>query len=117
MDIALNNIQAFSKALREVFSDYSSSYRSLHQTSTVHQPRKSKISQNSKNVPLVTTEEGLDIMLKEGSIEDATVSVLNYTPLKYQVFWVGWVFCLKKHEKNKKKRKNPPKLPTLDHHL
>ncbi|KAM9629685.1 protein mono-ADP-ribosyltransferase PARP14-like isoform 2-T2 [Morphnus guianensis] len=76
VDIALNNIQAFSKALREVFSDYSPSYRSLHQTSTVHEPRKSKISQNSKNFPLVTTEEGLDIMLKEGSIEDATTDII-----------------------------------------
>ncbi|XP_076199138.1 protein mono-ADP-ribosyltransferase PARP14-like isoform X3 [Aptenodytes patagonicus] len=72
VDIAQNNIQAFSKALREVFSDYSPSYRSLHQISTVHQPSKSKISKNSKNFPLVTTEEGLDIMLRRGSIEDAT---------------------------------------------
>ncbi|XP_009586393.1 PREDICTED: poly [ADP-ribose] polymerase 14-like, partial [Fulmarus glacialis] len=78
VDIAPNNIQAFSKALTEVFSDYSPSNKSLHQTSTVHQPTKSKISQNSKNFSLVTTEEGLDIRLKKGSIEDATVSVLNY---------------------------------------
>ncbi|XP_059676359.1 protein mono-ADP-ribosyltransferase PARP14 [Gavia stellata] len=76
VDIAQNNIQAFSRALGEVFSDYSLSYRLLHQTSTVHQPRKSKISQNSKNFPLVTTEEGLDIMLKKGSIEDVTTDVV-----------------------------------------
>ncbi|NXT34959.1 PAR14 polymerase, partial [Pelecanoides urinatrix] len=76
VDIAQNNIQTFSKALTEVFSDYSPSYRSLHQTSTVHQPTKSKISQNSKNFPLVTTEEGLDIMLKKGSIEDATTDIV-----------------------------------------
>ncbi|NWH50637.1 PAR14 polymerase, partial [Fregata magnificens] len=75
VDIAQNNIQAFSKALREVFSDYSPSCRSQHQTSTVHQPRKSKISQNSKNF-LVTTEEGLDIMLKKGSIEDTTTDIV-----------------------------------------
>ncbi|KAF1579585.1 Poly [ADP-ribose] polymerase 14, partial [Eudyptes moseleyi] len=86
VDIAKNSIQAFSKALREVFSDYSPSYRSLHQISTVHQPSKSKISQNSKNFPLVTTEEGLDIMLKRGSIEDATtdivvISVANHLQL------------------------------------
>ncbi|XP_050755660.1 protein mono-ADP-ribosyltransferase PARP14-like [Gymnogyps californianus] len=74
VDIAHNNIEAFSKALREVFSDHS--YRSLHQTSTVNQPRKSKISQNIKNFPLVTTEEGLDIMLKKGSIEDATTDIV-----------------------------------------
>ncbi|NXH79319.1 PAR14 polymerase, partial [Hydrobates tethys] len=76
VDIAQNNIEAFSKALREVFPDYSPSHSSLHQTSTVHQPRKRKISQNSKNFPLVTTEEGLDIMLKKGSIEDATTDIV-----------------------------------------
>ncbi|NXS47673.1 PAR14 polymerase, partial [Balaeniceps rex] len=76
VDIAQNNVEAFNKALREVFSDYSPSCRSLHQTSTVHQPRKSRITQNSKNFPLVTTEEGLDIMLKKGSIEDATTDIV-----------------------------------------
>ncbi|XP_075613237.1 protein mono-ADP-ribosyltransferase PARP14 isoform X2 [Balearica regulorum gibbericeps] len=73
VDFAEINIQAFIKALTEVFSDRSPSCRSLHQTSTAHQPKKSKITQNSENFPLVTTEEGLDIMLKKGSIEDATV--------------------------------------------
>ncbi|XP_054685116.1 protein mono-ADP-ribosyltransferase PARP14-like isoform X2 [Grus americana] len=73
VDFAEINIQAFIKALTEVFSDRSPSCRSLHQTSTAHQPRKSKITQSSENLPLVTTEEGLDIMLKKGSIEDATV--------------------------------------------
>ncbi|NXW62372.1 PAR14 polymerase, partial [Eurystomus gularis] len=70
VDIEQNNIQAFSKALREVFSDYSPSSRSLHQ------PRKSKISQHSKKFPLVTTKEGLEIMLRKGSIEDATTDII-----------------------------------------
>ncbi|XP_053925815.1 protein mono-ADP-ribosyltransferase PARP14 isoform X2 [Cuculus canorus] len=74
--ITQDNIEAFSKALSEVFSDCSPSSRSLHQTSAVHQPRKSKISQNSKDFPLVTTEEGLDIVLEKGSIEDATTDVV-----------------------------------------
>ncbi|XP_075367609.1 protein mono-ADP-ribosyltransferase PARP14-like isoform X1 [Mycteria americana] len=76
VDVAQNNIQAFSKALKEVFSDYSPSCKSLNQTSTVRQPKKSKITQNSKDFPLVTTEEGLDIMLKKGSIEDATTDIV-----------------------------------------
>ncbi|KAM9010019.1 protein mono-ADP-ribosyltransferase PARP14 [Ara ararauna] len=76
VDITQNKIQAFSKALEEVFSDYPPLYASLHQTSTVHQPRKRKISQNGKNFPLVTTEEGLDIILEEGSIEDATTDIV-----------------------------------------
>ncbi|NXY72105.1 PAR14 polymerase, partial [Glareola pratincola] len=73
VDIVQNNIQAFCKALAEVFPD---SDRSLHQISTVPQPRKSKITENSKNFPLVTTEEGLDIILEKGSIEDATTDVV-----------------------------------------
>ncbi|XP_057286043.1 protein mono-ADP-ribosyltransferase PARP14-like isoform X1 [Pezoporus wallicus] len=76
VDIEQNKIQAFSKALGEVFSDYPPFYTSLRWTSTVHQPRKRKISQNNKNFQLVTTEEGLDIMLKEGRIEDATTDIV-----------------------------------------
>ncbi|XP_074450148.1 protein mono-ADP-ribosyltransferase PARP14-like isoform X2 [Larus michahellis] len=73
VDIAQNNVQAFCKALAEVFPD---SYGSLHQTSTVPQPRKRKITENSKSFPLVTTVEGLDIILRKGSIEDATTDVV-----------------------------------------
>ncbi|NXN45141.1 PAR14 polymerase, partial [Rhinoptilus africanus] len=73
VDIAQNNTQAFCKALAEVFPD---SDTSLHQICAVPQPRKSKITENSKNFPLVTTEEGLDIILKKGSIEDATTDVV-----------------------------------------
>ncbi|XP_074766638.1 protein mono-ADP-ribosyltransferase PARP14-like [Athene noctua] len=76
VDVTQNNVQSFSKALSEVFSDYSPSCKPLHQASTVHQPRKRKITQNSKNFPVVTTEEGLDIMLKKGSIENATTDVV-----------------------------------------
>ncbi|NXI95017.1 PAR14 polymerase, partial [Psophia crepitans] len=76
VDVAQTNIQAFIKALTEVFSDYSPSCRSLQQTSTACQPRISKITQNSQNFPLVTTEEGLDVMLKRGSIEDATTDII-----------------------------------------
>ncbi|NWT07825.1 PAR14 polymerase, partial [Vireo altiloquus] len=73
---AQENIQAFSKAFRKVFSDSSPSYESLHQASTVPQPRKRKISQRIKNFPFITTEEGLNIVLQTGSIEDATTSIV-----------------------------------------
>ncbi|NXB17225.1 PAR14 polymerase, partial [Rhagologus leucostigma] len=73
---AQDNIQAFSKAFRKVFSDYSPSYRSLHQASTVPQPKQRKISQRIKNFPFITTEEGLNIVLQTGSIEDATTSIV-----------------------------------------
>ncbi|NXI51600.1 PAR14 polymerase, partial [Chloroceryle aenea] len=70
VDIAQNNVKAFSKALREVFSENLPSSRSLHQ------PRKRKISQNSKDFPLVKTKEGLNIILRKGSIEDATTDIV-----------------------------------------
>ncbi|NXY48625.1 PAR14 polymerase, partial [Ceuthmochares aereus] len=76
VDITQDKIQAFNKALGEVFSDYSPSSRSLPRPSAVHRPRESKISQNSKDFPLVTTEEGLDIVLEKGSIEDATTDAV-----------------------------------------
>ncbi|NWW99314.1 PAR14 polymerase, partial [Caloenas nicobarica] len=76
VDITQNNIQAFSKALEEVFSGDSSSYRPLGQTTAVRQHKKSKTSQSSKSFPLLTTEEGLDIVLKQGSIEDATTDIV-----------------------------------------
>ncbi|NXG00860.1 PAR14 polymerase, partial [Sakesphorus luctuosus] len=75
VDIAEDNIQAFSKALREVFPGSSPSYRSLHQASPVPQTRKRKISPH-KDSSIITTEEGLDIMLQTGSIEDATTSIV-----------------------------------------
>ncbi|XP_074001585.1 protein mono-ADP-ribosyltransferase PARP14-like [Numenius arquata] len=76
VDIVQSNIQAFCKALTEVFADDSPSYRSLHQTGKVPLPRKRKITQKSKNLPSLTTEEGLDIILKKGSIEDATTDAV-----------------------------------------
>ncbi|NXM34300.1 PAR14 polymerase, partial [Oxyruncus cristatus] len=76
VDIVQDNIQAFSKALREVFPDSSPSYRSLHQAAKIPQTRKHKISQKRKNFPCITTEEGLDIVLQTGSIEDATTSIV-----------------------------------------
>ncbi|NXE90764.1 PAR14 polymerase, partial [Menura novaehollandiae] len=76
VDIVQDNIQAFGKAFREVFSDSPPSYRSLHQAHTVPRPRKRQISQHTKNSPFITTEEGLDIMLQTGSIEDAMTSIV-----------------------------------------
>lgn len=106
MDIAQNNIQAFCKALREVFSDDSPSYRSQHQTSTVHQPTKNNTTQNSKKFALVKTEEGLNIMLNKGSIEDAAVSSLNYLLLKYQ--------CFGFFKKNKMQKPHQPQTITCN---
>ncbi|NWT56883.1 PAR14 polymerase, partial [Erythrocercus mccallii] len=73
---AQDNIQAFSKALREVFSDSSPSYRSPRHVSTGPQPRQRKTSKRIKNFPFITTPEGLNIVLQTGSIEDATTSVV-----------------------------------------
>ncbi|NWI42242.1 PAR14 polymerase, partial [Picathartes gymnocephalus] len=73
---AQGNIQAFSKAFREVFSDSSPSYRSLHHVSTVPQPGQRKSSKHMKNFPFITTQEGLNIVLQTGSIENATTSIV-----------------------------------------
>uniref|UniRef100_A0A8C0UHN7 Poly [ADP-ribose] polymerase n=2 Tax=Cyanistes caeruleus TaxID=156563 RepID=A0A8C0UHN7_CYACU len=73
---AQDNIEAFSKAFRQVFSDSSPFYKSLHHISTVPQPRQRKAFQHIKNFPFITTQEGLNIMLQTGSIEDATTSIV-----------------------------------------
>ncbi|NWY06730.1 PAR14 polymerase, partial [Nothoprocta ornata] len=73
VDVAEKNIQAFSEALKEVFLD------NLHpqgSVSQINQPRKSQSSQNSDSLMMVTTEEGLDILLKKGSIADATTDII-----------------------------------------
>ncbi|NXS16895.1 PAR14 polymerase, partial [Mystacornis crossleyi] len=73
---AQDNVQAFRKAFAEVFSDYLPSSGSLRQASTVPQPRQRTISHHIKNFPFITTEEGLNIVLHTGSIEDATTSIV-----------------------------------------
>ncbi|NXP65862.1 PAR14 polymerase, partial [Chloropsis cyanopogon] len=70
-----DDIQAFSKAFKEVFSDSSASYRLQHHVSTVPQPRQ-RTSKCIKKFPLITTQEGLNIVLQTGSIEDATTSIV-----------------------------------------
>ncbi|NWZ42339.1 PAR14 polymerase, partial [Brachypodius atriceps] len=73
---AQDNIQAFSKAFREVFSDSSPSYGSPRHVSAVPQPRPRETSKHIKNFPFVTTQEGLNIVLQIGSIEEATTSIV-----------------------------------------
>ncbi|NWX37774.1 PAR14 polymerase, partial [Notiomystis cincta] len=73
---AQDNIQAFSKAFTEVFPDSSLSYGSLHQASTVPQHSQRKISKHIVNFPFITTQEGLNIVLQTGNIEDATTSII-----------------------------------------
>ncbi|NXU56616.1 PAR14 polymerase, partial [Turnix velox] len=76
VDIAQDNVQAFCRALAEVFLGDSSSSGSLHQISVVPQRKKKNVTQSSKIFPLVTTEEGLDIIVETGNIEDATTDVV-----------------------------------------
>ncbi|NXW75116.1 PAR14 polymerase, partial [Hirundo rustica] len=73
---AQDDIQAFGKAFRTVFSDSPPSCRSVPHVSTVPQPRQRKASKRIKNVPFITTQEGLNIALQTGSIEDATTSIV-----------------------------------------
>ncbi|NXU37475.1 PAR14 polymerase, partial [Drymodes brunneopygia] len=73
---AQDTIQAFRKAFREVFSDSSPSYRSLHHVSTVPQSRQRRAYKRFKNFPFITTQEGLHIVLQTGSIENAATSIV-----------------------------------------
>ncbi|CAN8218485.1 unnamed protein product [Coccothraustes coccothraustes] len=73
---AQDNIQAFSKAFGEVFSESSASYRPLHHVNTVPQPRQRRTSKRINTFPSITTQEGLNIVLQIGSIEDATTSIV-----------------------------------------
>ncbi|KAL2302153.1 hypothetical protein Nmel_009570 [Mimus melanotis] len=72
---AQDNIQAFRKAFREVFPDSLPSYRSRHHVSTAPQPKQRK-TKHIKNFPVITTQEGLNVVLQIGSIEDATTSIV-----------------------------------------
>ncbi|XP_072788080.1 protein mono-ADP-ribosyltransferase PARP14 isoform X2 [Taeniopygia guttata] len=73
---AQDNIQAFSKAFKEVFSESSASYRPPHHVSTVPHPKQRRTSKRIKNFAFLTTEEGLNIVLQTGSIEDAATSIV-----------------------------------------
>ncbi|XP_041329046.1 protein mono-ADP-ribosyltransferase PARP14-like isoform X1 [Pyrgilauda ruficollis] len=73
---AQDSIQAFSRAFREVFPEFSASYRPLHHVSSVPRPRQKRTSKRIKNFPFITTQEGLHIILQTGSIEDATTSIV-----------------------------------------
>ncbi|NWS30309.1 PAR14 polymerase, partial [Polioptila caerulea] len=73
---AQEDIQAFSKAFRKVFPDSSASHRSPHHVATVRQPKKRKTSHYMKRFPFITTQEGLNIVLQTGSIENATTSIV-----------------------------------------
>ncbi|XP_035188306.1 protein mono-ADP-ribosyltransferase PARP14-like isoform X1 [Oxyura jamaicensis] len=75
VDITADKVQAFTEALKKVFSDYEPSSRSVRQTKTVRQPTKRK-TQASMSFTSVATKEGLNIMLKKGSIEDATTDAV-----------------------------------------
>ncbi|NXA55432.1 PAR14 polymerase, partial [Nothocercus julius] len=73
VDVAEKNIKAFSEALKEVFPG------NLHPQGSVSQsnrPRKRQSSQNSDSLMMVTTEEGLNVLLKKGSIADATTDII-----------------------------------------
>ncbi|XP_062434814.1 protein mono-ADP-ribosyltransferase PARP14-like [Rhea pennata] len=76
VDVAEKNVRAFSEALEEVFPDNLLPRGSVCQTDRDKRPRESQSSQNSDSVMMITTEEGLDVILKKGSIEDATTDIV-----------------------------------------
>ncbi|NWZ24385.1 PAR14 polymerase, partial [Asarcornis scutulata] len=81
VDITADKVQAFTEALKKAFSGSEPSSRSVRETKAVRQPTKRK-AQTSTSFLSVTTEEGLNIKLEKGSIEDATTDAVVVTVAK-----------------------------------
>ncbi|XP_038038196.2 protein mono-ADP-ribosyltransferase PARP14 isoform X1 [Anas platyrhynchos] len=81
VDVTADKVQAFTEALRKAFLYSEPSSRSFRETKVVRQPTKRK-AQTSTSFSSVTTEEGLNIKLEKGSIEDATTDAVVVTVAK-----------------------------------
>uniref|UniRef100_A0A8B9QS88 Poly [ADP-ribose] polymerase n=1 Tax=Anas platyrhynchos TaxID=8839 RepID=A0A8B9QS88_ANAPL len=81
VDVTADKVQAFTEALRKAFLYSEPSSRSFRETKVVRQPTKRKV-QTSTSFSSVTTEEGLNIKLEKGSIEDATTDAVVVTVAK-----------------------------------
>ncbi|NWY71793.1 PAR14 polymerase, partial [Erithacus rubecula] len=67
---AKDNIRAFRWAFRKVFPGSLPSCKPSHHVP--HPSRKKRV----KNFPIITTQEGLDIVLRTGNIQEATTSIV-----------------------------------------
>ncbi|KAH1185092.1 protein mono-ADP-ribosyltransferase PARP14-like [Mauremys mutica] len=76
VDSSEKTVQAFTDTFKDVFRDKSPRHNSSPPSEAAFEPRKSRNAQSRKGLQMVTTDEGLSIILKKGSIEDATTDVI-----------------------------------------
>ncbi|XP_006137712.2 protein mono-ADP-ribosyltransferase PARP14 [Pelodiscus sinensis] len=76
VDSSEKTAQALTDALKEVFREKSPQHSSSTQSKAAFKPRKSRNAQSKKGLQMVTTDEGLSVILEKGGIEDATTDII-----------------------------------------
>ncbi|XP_042699055.2 uncharacterized protein LOC101950235 isoform X2 [Chrysemys picta bellii] len=76
VDFTEKTVQVLTDALKDVFTEKSPQLSLLPQSKTGHQPRESRGAQNRKDLQMVTTDEGLSVILEKRDIQDATTDVI-----------------------------------------
>ncbi|KAH1185080.1 protein mono-ADP-ribosyltransferase PARP14-like [Mauremys mutica] len=76
VDFAEKTVQVLTDALKEVFTEKSPQHSLLPQSKTGHEPRESRGAQNRKGLQMVTTDEGLSVILEKRDIQEATTDVI-----------------------------------------
>ncbi|XP_024071616.2 protein mono-ADP-ribosyltransferase PARP14 [Terrapene carolina triunguis] len=76
VDFTEKTVQVLTDALKDVFTEKSPQLSLLPQSKTSHQPRESRGTQNRKGLQMVTTDEGLSVILEKRDIQDATTDVI-----------------------------------------
>uniref|UniRef100_K7F6P0 Poly [ADP-ribose] polymerase n=1 Tax=Pelodiscus sinensis TaxID=13735 RepID=K7F6P0_PELSI len=76
VDFTEKTVQALTDALKEVFTEKSPQHNLLPQSKTGHQAKEKKGVQNRQGLQMVTTDEGLSVILETKDIQDATTDVI-----------------------------------------
>ncbi|XP_038277768.1 protein mono-ADP-ribosyltransferase PARP14-like isoform X2 [Dermochelys coriacea] len=76
VDLTEKTVQVLTDALKEVFTEKSPQHSLLLQSKTGHQPRENRGAQNRRSLQVVTTDEGLSVILEKRDIQDATTDVI-----------------------------------------
>uniref|UniRef100_A0A8C8SNN8 Poly [ADP-ribose] polymerase n=1 Tax=Pelusios castaneus TaxID=367368 RepID=A0A8C8SNN8_9SAUR len=76
VDFTEKTVQALSEALKDVFREKPPQHNVLPHFKTGHQPRESGSAQNRKGFQMMSTDEGLNVILEKRDIQDATTDVI-----------------------------------------
>ncbi|XP_074857419.1 protein mono-ADP-ribosyltransferase PARP14-like [Carettochelys insculpta] len=76
VDSSERTVQALADALKDVFRDESPQLNSSSPSEAAFKPKKSRNVHSRKDLQMLTTDEGLSIILEKGSIEDATTDII-----------------------------------------